>query len=41
MKNDLMPRLRRYNCSFTRDVSMAVAKFVALCAYLLIDNIVN
>ena len=36
-----MPYLRRYSCSFKPDVSMAVTKFVALCMYLLIDNIVN
>ena len=41
MKNNLMPHLRRYSCSFTPDVNMAVAKFVALCVYLLIDDIVN
>jgi len=36
-----MPHLRKYSCSFTPDGSMAVPKFVALCVYLLIDNIVN
>ena len=36
-----MPHWRRYSCSFTADGSMAVVEFVALCVYLLIDNIVN